>query len=62
MKEKVYEKMLLFCAMASTLVVVLVGLFVFLQGYPLIAKTGFISFVFGKEWLPGGGVLGSSPW
>ncbi|MDR9755685.1 MAG: phosphate ABC transporter permease subunit PstC [Thermoanaerobacterales bacterium] len=61
MKEKVYEKMLLFCAMASTLVVVLVGLFVFLQGYPLIAKTGFISFVFGKEWLPGGGVFGIFP-
>jgi hypothetical protein len=35
LKERFYSKLLLICAMASTLVVVLVGLFVFLQGYRL---------------------------
>jgi phosphate transport system permease protein len=61
MKEKMYEKILLFCAMASTLVVILVGLFVFLQGYPLLEKTGFLSFFLGKDWLPGEGVFGILP-
>jgi phosphate transport system permease protein len=61
MKEKMYEKILLFCAMASTLVVILVGLFVFLQGYPLLEKRGFLSFLLGRDWLPGEGVFGILP-
>jgi phosphate transport system permease protein len=60
-KEKMYEKILLFCAMASTLVVILVGLFVFLQGYPLLEKRGFLSFLLGRDWLPGEGVFGILP-
>jgi phosphate transport system permease protein len=61
LKERFYSKLLLLCAMASTLVVVLVGLFVFLQGYPLLEKTGFFSFLIGREWLPGEGVFGILP-
>lgn len=61
LKERLYPKLLLLCAMASTLVVVMVGLFVFLEGYPLLAKTGFFNFLIGKEWLPGEGVFGILP-
>lgn len=53
--------MLLLFALASILVVVLVGLFVFLQGYPLLAKTGFFTFLTGLEWLPGEGIFGILP-
>ncbi len=53
--------MLLLCALASILVVVLVGLFVFIQGYPLLTKTGFFSFLTGRDWLPGEGVFGILP-
>jgi len=60
-KEKFYPKILMLCALTSTLVVVLVGFFVFLQGYPLLAKTGFFSFLFGGSWLPGNGVYGILP-
>jgi phosphate transport system permease protein len=53
--------LLLLFALASILVVVLVGLFVFLQGYPLLAKTGFFTFLTGLEWLPGEGIFGILP-
>ncbi|HBG22066.1 MAG TPA: phosphate ABC transporter permease subunit PstC [Peptococcaceae bacterium] len=61
MKETLYTKLLLLFALASILVVVLVGLFVFLQGYPLLAKTGFFTFLTGLEWLPGEGIFGILP-
>ncbi len=60
-KERFYPKLLMLCALTSILVVVLVGFFVFLQGYPLLAKKGFFSFLFGMNWLPGEGTFGILP-
>lgn len=60
-KERFYPGLLLLCALTSIMVVVLVGLFVFLQGYPLLAKTGFFSFLLGRNWSPGQGDFGILP-
>lgn len=51
-QERVYPVLLLLCASTSILVVILVGAFVFLEGSPVLAKTGFFSFLFGTDWLP----------
>lgn len=61
LQERFYPLLLFLCAFASVLVVVLVGVFVFLEGYPALSKTGFLSFVFGVEWAPGQGIFGILP-
>lgn len=59
--EQVYPLLLLLCAFTSIVVVVLVGVFVFLEGYPVLQKTGFFSFLFGQRWLPREEVFGILP-
>lgn len=59
--ERIYPLLLMICALTSILVVVLVGLFVIIQGYPVLAKTGFLTFVFGSSWQPTSGVFGILP-
>lgn len=60
-QEKVFPALLLLCALTSVLVVALVGFFVFYQGYPVLAKTGFFAFIFGRQWQPSAGVFGILP-
>lgn len=60
-REKIFPVLLLLCALTSILVVILVGVFVFFQGYPLLAKTGFFFFLFGRTWQPGEGIYGILP-
>lgn len=60
-QDKVFPLLLLLCALTSILVVILVGVFVFLQGYPMLAKTGFFAFLLGRSWQPGEGVYGILP-
>ncbi|MDH7577388.1 MAG: phosphate ABC transporter permease subunit PstC [Bacillota bacterium] len=60
-RERIYPLLLLVCALTSILVVVLVGLFVFLEGYPVLERTGFLAFLFGRDWLPREEVFGILP-
>ncbi|MGB9793411.1 MAG: phosphate ABC transporter permease subunit PstC, partial [Desulfofundulus sp.] len=60
-QEKIFPVLLLLCALTSILVVALVGFFVFYQGYPVLAKTGFFAFLFGSTWRPSEGVYGILP-
>lgn len=60
-QEKFYLPVLFLCALASILVVVLVAVFVFREGYPVLANTGLFAFVFGQDWMPTQGVFGIFP-
>lgn len=60
-QERICRFILFICAFTSVLVVVLIGAFVFWEGYPILAKTGLFSFVFGKDWLPGEETFGIFP-
>jgi phosphate transport system permease protein len=60
-QEKIFPKLLFICALTSTLVVILVGIFILLQGYPVLVKTGFFSFLFGQNWLPKENIFGILP-
>lgn len=49
---QVIEKLLLFCAIVSILVVFLIIAFIFAQGWPVIQKYGVSHFLFNLEWRP----------
>jgi len=60
-KEKIYEKILLISAFFSVITIILIGGFVFKEGFPTISKIGLIDFLLGKEWYPTKGVFGIFP-
>ena len=60
-KEKIYEKILLISAFVSVIIIVLIGGFIFKEGFPIIAKVGLFKFLLGKEWFPTSGVFGIFP-
>jgi phosphate transport system permease protein len=59
--EKIYEKILLVSAFFAVISITLIGLFVFLKGYPVLQQTGLKAFVFGSRWAPTQGVFGIFP-
>ncbi|MBM7855611.1 phosphate transport system permease protein [Desulfohalotomaculum tongense] len=50
--EKIIEKALLASAAAAVLVVLLISVFIFAQGWPVIQKYGLGHFLFNLEWKP----------
>lgn len=59
--EGIYQKILLVCAFVSVIVIILIGGFIFVQGYPVFVKTGLFKFIFGHEWYPTSGIFGIFP-
>jgi phosphate transport system permease protein len=55
------RKILFLCAALSIAAVIMIGLFVFIEGYPIMQKVGFFNFVFGQEWSPSEGLYGIFP-
>lgn len=60
-QERFYVLLLGISAGVSVLALILIGLFVFLEGYPIIGKVGLKSFLFGAEWFPSAGRFGIFP-
>jgi phosphate transport system permease protein len=60
-REKIVEKILLFCAGIAVLGVAIIGIFIFREGWPVISNTGIIGFVLGKDWAPTQGIYGIFP-
>ena len=52
MKEKVMEILFLMVALTSIIAVLLICIFLFINGVPAIAKIGLFDFLFGKNWSP----------
>ncbi|MEA4988407.1 MAG: phosphate ABC transporter permease subunit PstC [Anaerovorax sp.] len=59
--EKVIEKIILICAILSTLSVGLITVFIFHSGLPVLKDYGVISFIFGMDWKPTNGQYGIFP-
>lgn len=60
-KEIVMRYMFLFCACVSILCVMLICLFLFVNGIPAIAEIGPFKFLFGTVWKPGQELYGIAP-
>jgi phosphate transport system permease protein len=59
--EFLIEKGLLLTALSSIIVIALIILFIFWEGYPAIVSVGFFNFLFGMEWSPSNGLYGVFP-
>lgn len=55
------RKILFLCAAVSIAAVIMIGLFVFIEGYPIMQKVGFFNFIFGQKWSPSEGLYGIFP-
>lgn len=51
-KERIMEVVFLICALTSIVGVLLICLFLFVNGIPAMAKIGFFDFLLGKNWAP----------
>jgi phosphate ABC transporter permease protein PstC len=51
-KEKLIEKVLMMLAFSAIGSLVLITIFIFLEGLPVIIKTGVGNFIFGSHWAP----------
>lgn len=60
-KEKGMEIVFLIAACVSILSVVLICIFLFMNGIPAIKEIGFFNFVGGKIWKPGNNIFGILP-
>lgn len=60
-KEQIIEKGLFCAALAQVLVIILIGFFVFKEGWPILQKYGVISFIFGEVWNPTNKIYGIYP-
>lgn len=60
-KEKFYESLLSLSAGVSLLALLLISVFVFIEGYPIIGHTKGIGFLFGLNWSPSNGEFGVFP-
>jgi phosphate transport system permease protein len=59
--EKITEKIILLCAVLSTVSVFLITIFIFQSGIPILMKTGLLNFVIGTTWAPTNGDYGILP-
>lgn len=60
-KEKAMQGVFLLAACVSIAAVVLICVFLFMNGIPAIAKIGAFKFLFGTEWRPGNNIYGIFP-
>ena len=61
LKENLTARTFFIIALSSISVLVLITVFIFVQGLPLIAKVGLGQFLFGMTWAPGQGQYGIFP-
>lgn len=61
MKEKLIEKGLLLVALSALTMLLLITLFIFYEGMPLIIKTGLKNFIASTNWAPTKGHFGILP-
>lgn len=59
--EKFIEKLIFVCAVAATISVALITLFIFRSGLPVLADYGVLNFIFGTTWSPTNGFYGILP-
>lgn len=59
--EKIIEKTILGCAAVSVVAVVLITVFIFASGLPVLRSTGPVEFIFGSKWSPTNGSFGILP-
>jgi phosphate transport system permease protein len=60
-KDKLSENIFLALALSSISALLLITVFIVVQGAPLIAKVGLRDFIFGMTWAPGQGQFGIFP-
>ena len=60
-KEKLMEIIFLIAACISIISVVLICIFLFMNGIPAMKKIGFGDFIFGQRWRPGNNIFGILP-
>ncbi|MCL1795108.1 MAG: phosphate ABC transporter permease subunit PstC [Oscillospiraceae bacterium] len=60
-KEKLSGRIFFALALSSISALVLITVFIVVQGAPIIGKVGFFKFVFGMEWAPSQGKYGIFP-
>ncbi|HHV39644.1 MAG TPA: phosphate ABC transporter permease subunit PstC, partial [Tepidimicrobium sp.] len=60
-KDKILELILFFCALISLSMILLMGLFVLKEGYPIMEKVGVKNFLLGKKWSPSSDIYGIFP-
>ncbi len=51
-REKVYQLLLLACALVALLIIILIAGFIFWEGLPVFIKYGFNKIIWGTEWRP----------
>ncbi len=61
LKEKVWEILFLLAAGFSILAVLLICVFLFINGIPAMQKIGLFNFLLGKNWKPGNELFGIFP-
>jgi phosphate transport system permease protein len=59
--EFLIEKGLFLTAISSVIIIALIILFIFWEGYPAIISVGFFNFLFGMDWSPSNGLYGVFP-
>jgi len=59
--ERCIKNVLFFCAAISIFVVLLITVFVCIEGFPIIKKYGLLNFILGRKWYPLDGVFGIFP-
>ncbi|MCE5215305.1 MAG: phosphate ABC transporter permease subunit PstC [Methanobacterium sp.] len=59
--EFLIEKGLFLTAISSVIVIALIIIFIFWEGYPAIVNVGFFNFIFGMDWSPSNGLYGVFP-
>lgn len=60
-KEKFYATLLGLSACVFLITFVLIGLFIFINGYPIISEGGWKAFLLGQEWSPSANKFGIFP-
>ena len=59
--EKTPQRILFIMALSSISILILMTVFILIQGLPIISKVGVIDFVFGMRWAPSKGEFGILP-
>jgi len=59
--EFLIEKGLFLTAISSVIIIALIIVFIFWEGYPAIFTVGFFNFLFGMDWSPSNGLYGVFP-